>query len=185
MRLVLPNEATIEEVTLDDPQASSVKGVRGCQGLKKNHDGSILVKCLVPQGIGAPERDRITIRTQFKSKDGKVVERFEDVDLPVRPRIVTIRNPRTNKAAGFASEDATVIITGANLQGVTAVLFGDKEGEAPQLGRLGGALGEGPQGGGSQGAGVPGCRPFEDRHPRGPRRQLSLCRGAPVQGVNE
>jgi hypothetical protein len=127
LKLVLPKQATIKEVTLDDPQVTSISGVRGCQEHKTNHDGSILVKCLVPQAAGAPERDRITIRTKFKDQMGNTIVRFEDVVLPVRPRNITIRNPRTNKAAGFASEDETVVIEGANLQGVTAVLFGDKE----------------------------------------------------------
>jgi len=54
---------------------------------------------------------------------------FADVALPVKPQLFSLFNPRTGSPEGFATEGATIVISGANLQGVTGVCFGEQKGE--------------------------------------------------------
>jgi hypothetical protein len=118
--------ATIEEIVLDDPSDGRCLQPRR-EGTAA--DGfSYRVKCLVPAGNGGKlERDFITVRLDLRDKDGNLSAVYEDINLPVRPQVFAVVNPRTGSAAGFAEEEPTVVISGVNLQGVTSVFFGDKE----------------------------------------------------------
>jgi hypothetical protein len=83
------------------------------------------VKCLVPVDNNARiERSTILIRAELDT--GPV---FADVALPVKPQVFTLFNPRTSKPEGFAAEEAVIVLSGVNLQGVTAVFFGTQKGE--------------------------------------------------------
>jgi hypothetical protein len=114
--------ATIDSIVLDDPQNGRCLPLR--QDGKK-----FRVKCIVPAANGGRvERDFMSVRVVVKSGNTSVVK-YEDIHLPVRPLIVSVINPRTGRATGFADEQPVVVISGANLQGVTGVLFGNEKAE--------------------------------------------------------
>lgn len=127
----LPEGADLQGVSLETP--SLHHSSRG--GCRKSGDdaGEVRVKCFVPRLNGRTERDFITVKVDTLEPDSAGVKKpashFADVPLPVHPEILSIRNLRNGKPLGFANEDATVRIEGSNFKGVTAVLFGDKEGQ--------------------------------------------------------
>ncbi len=109
------------------------------------------MKCRVPLAPGSIERDFITVaitveaaaKAEGQSDTAAVGRgkpqvqyqtRYVDITLPVRPLLVSLKNLTTGRAAGFADEEAAVVLTGVNLQHVTGVLFGDQEARVEGLG---------------------------------------------------
>lgn len=121
---VLSAEGTLDRVDLEDPALGP------CSPPKLiDPDNDIYrVKCLVPaDNNGKIERTTILIKAVVHTAPVKAV--FADVALPVKPQLFSVFNPRTGRPEGFATEGATIIISGANLQAVTSVFFGDQKGE--------------------------------------------------------
>jgi hypothetical protein len=120
-----------EKVTDDKPVAFSLhnpQDATACsKGEKDNETKAFRVRCRIPSAGGGSDRDFFSVKVVSIDGDGKPVTRFADFPLPVQPRGTSLRNIRNNKPTGFANEDATAVIQGVNLQGITAVLFGEKE----------------------------------------------------------
>lgn len=120
--LTFTSAKPISAVELDDPPPTRRDN---CQGVKPGGENAYRVKCFVPADNGGKlERDFVTVKVTFAAGGDP---RYEDIRLPVRPLVASLVNPRTGRAVGFVDEEPTVVITGANLQGVKSVFFGDKE----------------------------------------------------------
>jgi len=122
---VLSKEANLDRVDVEDPASG-----RCSSPIPFDPDEGIFrVKCFVPaDNNGKIERTSILIRAVVHTTPAvKFV--FADVALPVKPQLFSLYNPRTGRPEGFATEGATIVISGANLQGVTSVFFGDQKGE--------------------------------------------------------
>lgn len=115
------NGTTISAITLDDPETGR------CLPIRQEGPNS-RVKCYVPADNGGKlERDYISVKITLMDAKGGPTDKYEDIRLPVRPLVTSMVNPRTGYASGFVDEEPTLIISGVNLQGITGVLFGDKE----------------------------------------------------------
>jgi hypothetical protein len=132
LTFTLPEKETFQDVVLESPPIPNASEAGGCKKTKDDEEGVIRVRCLVPRFKDEKtERDFIavginTVATTDKGEK-KTLSHFADFALPVHPSIISIKNLLTKKPSGSANVDATVVIEGANFQGVTAVLFGDKE----------------------------------------------------------
>ena len=120
---VLTTQAPLNRVEVADP----AKGTCQPPIPFDPANGIYRVKCFVPAVNGKIERSSILIKAVLLTVPPTDV--FADVDLPVRPQLFSLFNPRTGRPEGFATEGAMVVISGANLQGVTNVFFGDQPGE--------------------------------------------------------
>jgi hypothetical protein len=132
LSFIIPKNEKVTDIKLQSPDIPKASPEKGCQEVKHDGKSKVLVTCLVPSlDSKNTERDFITVEVDTEATNTKgektVVTHFADFSLPVRPQVVSIQNLSTGRASGFANEDATVTIQGANLQGVTSVLFGDKE----------------------------------------------------------
>jgi hypothetical protein len=119
---ILSKEHPLLRVVLEDP-------ARGyCQPAKHLEKRQYRVKCFVPaDNRGKLERNSILIRVIQDLGDSTTRSVFADINLPVRPVLFNISNPRTGRASGFGEEQPVIVISGANLQGVTSVLFGGEK----------------------------------------------------------
>lgn len=121
---VLSKKYPLIRVVLEDPSSGR------CFPAKLVDEHVYRVKCLVPaDNRGKQERNSILIKAILDDGNGGKKEMFADVDLPVRPQLFSLLNPRTGRAMGFADEQPVIVISGVNLQGVTGVLFGNEKAE--------------------------------------------------------
>jgi hypothetical protein len=115
-------ESPLSRVDLEDPSSGR------CLAPKPFNPGQRIfrVKCFVPADNGGRvERSTILIKAVLAAG----TDVFADVTLPVKPQVFTLFNPRTSMPEGFATEEPIIVLSGINLQGVTAVLFGTQKGE--------------------------------------------------------
>lgn len=119
---ILSKKLPLARVVLEDPSGGR------CLGAKLVDEHQYRVKCLVPADNGGKiERNSILIKAVLNEGGGNMKDVYADIELPVRPELFNITNPRTGRASGFADEQPVVVITGANLQGVTSVFFGSEK----------------------------------------------------------
>src|SRR6185295_18196951 len=111
---ILSKKLLLSKVVMEDPAGG------WCLRSKLVDEHQYRVKCFVPADNGGKiERSTILIKAVLEDGRGNTKEVYADVDLPVRPQLFTLFNPRTGRATGFANEEPVIVISGSNLQGVT------------------------------------------------------------------
>jgi hypothetical protein len=110
-RIVMPEDGRVRSLSQEDA----------------GHWRAVFDVYFVRQGRELIERQSIPV-TISVTANGAAADQALDIDLPVRPQVVRVINPRHGRPSGYVDEQPTVTLVGFNLQSVAKVFFGDAPG---------------------------------------------------------
>jgi hypothetical protein len=105
----------VKDPVLEDGEGECVCPVEGSKGQFR-----VTMSVKADDGV---ERSKITLRPLGVESTLRI-----PIKLPIRPEVHMVRNPSNDKPSGAFDQELDVVIKGSNLQNVSQVFFGNKEG---------------------------------------------------------